>query len=135
MATISGVRDAIVTALQTITGLQVFDWPTPAGKPPFAVVGLDNVEYETTFSGGSWHAQYTVRLLVARADEQSAVAALDPYIAQSGSSSVFLVISNNETLSGACDTAAVNSAQGYGVYGYASGDLLGIEFTVDVYAR
>lgn len=134
--TISGIRAAIATNLNTITGLRAFGFEKDAVPVPGATVGLTSIEYDKDFGGG-FNAEIKVRVLVSKATDKNAQEKLDGYLAASGALSVKAAIESDRTLGGAAGsrgTLAVTGIDAYGVYQYGEVDYLGAEFTVTVYA-
>lgn len=65
-ADVSTVMDQVGTALATVTGLRVFDFPPKSAQPPFAFVDMpDKIEFDCTFQRGCDRATFTVVVGVA----------------------------------------------------------------------
>lgn len=132
---ISSLRDALKTRLATITGLRAFDVIPDNFAPPAAIVAPPmRIQYGSSL-GNAWStATFTVRILVAKANDRNAQDKLDAYLDASGASSVIAAIEADRTLGGAANIARVLTCQGVGVYDYAGVPLLGAEFTIEVIA-
>lgn len=64
---IGAVMDSLGTALATITGLRVYDFPPKSAQPPFAFVDMpDGVDYDAGFRRG--YDRTTINVVVAVAD-------------------------------------------------------------------
>lgn len=160
MADLTAIREAIATALGAIAGLRTFAYIPDSVSPPCAVVGAPEVDFDRTMARGADAIRLPVRVLVARATDRTAQAALDAYF-ETGVGEVRLVdeagvylvddagaffspgtaaasvksaIEADPTLGGVAHTCRVVRAQGYGAYAVAGVDLLGAEWTVEVVA-
>lgn len=81
--------DALGTALGTITGLRVFDFPPKSAQPPFAFVDMpEEVTYDSTMARGKDEAVFAVYVAVGNVSDRSSRDALCAYLNGSGSSSV-----------------------------------------------
>lgn len=90
---ISTVMDAIGTALGTITGLRVFDFPPKSAQPPFAFVDMpESVDYDLSYARGSDHAIFLVVLAVADVVDRAARDAISTYAAGTGATSIKAVL-------------------------------------------
>lgn len=92
-ADIGTVMDQIGTALATVTGLQVFDFPPKSAQPPFAFVDMpERVDFDLTYGRGSDRATFTVVVAVADVVDRAARDAIASYAAGSGASSIKAVL-------------------------------------------
>lgn len=72
--------DAIGTALRTIGGLRVYDYPADQISVPAAVVAWpDEVEYDHTHARGVDRATFRVHVLVGKVSDRAARDALNVY--------------------------------------------------------
>ena len=63
---VSEVMDDIGTALATVDGLRVYDFPPKSAQPPFAFVDLPgSIAYDCTFRRGCDRAEFTVAVGIA----------------------------------------------------------------------
>lgn len=86
---VSTVMDQIGTALATITGLRVFDFPSNSAVPPFAIVDYpDMVEYDSTMVRGSDEATFPVLVAVSKVSDRVSRDKLAAYLDGSGAKSV-----------------------------------------------
>ena len=135
MATLTGIRQGIGTALESITSLTVKDYVPDSIEPPTAVVGVvENIVYDSTMARGSDTYTIPIFLYVSRVDAQDSQETLDGFLASSGSSSVKTQIESDITLGGVAQSVRVVEADNYGVYSINNIDYLGVEFTVEVIA-
>lgn len=128
---LNGLMDALGTALGTISGLRVQDYPASVAAVPAAIVGLPSVlEFDATKGRGVDHVVVPVTLLVGMVSERAARDALSLYLAGSGVKSVKAAIDG--TLGGVVQTARVMGAT-VEVLTLAGVDYLGATFEVDIY--
>lgn len=85
---VNTAMDAIGTALGTVTGLRVFDFPPESASPPFAFVDMPTITYDHTKARGTDRAVFPVLVGVGRASDRAARDQIGAYIAGSGASSV-----------------------------------------------
>lgn len=83
------VMDDLGTALATITGLRVFDFPPFSAQPPFAFVDMPEIiEFDLSMQRGTDRATFTVVVAVADVVDRAARDAIAEYAAGSGVKSV-----------------------------------------------
>ena len=137
MATLSEIRTALAAAVAT-TGLTAQATIPDSIMPPVAVVappdGQAFVRYADTFDG-AYTLLLSVRVYVSRWDAPRAQDALDPYIAPTGSQSVYAAIESDPSLGHVVESAAVIDVRGYGKYLIGNVDYVGAEWLVQIYAR
>ena len=135
MATLTGIRQGIGTALESITSLTVKDYVPDSKEPPTAVVGVvENIVYDSTMARGSDTYTIPIFLYVSRVDAQDSQETLDAYLAPTGSSSIKQAVESDTSLGGACDSVRVVEADNYGVYNINNINYLGVEFEVEIIA-
>jgi hypothetical protein len=131
----STVRTNLKTALQTITGMRVFDYvPDSANIPTnnaFAIVGQLNMNYDFTLNRGFDSATCQVIVVVGRMSERNGQERLDGLLASSGSTSIKTAIEADKTLSGAVQTLRVVSASP-GTITSANIDYLSYQYSVEL---
>lgn len=126
-------RAALVDALGTIEGLRVFDWPMANAQPPMCHVALESIDYDVVLGPNSTgRLSFAVRVYVGRADDRTAVAALDPYLAPTGTQSIRAAIDADDTLGAVVDAARLVECRNVGVYEIGGVMLLGAELVVDI---
>lgn len=132
MASLTAIRKGLATQLATISGLRTFHTDPDKVELPAAVVGPpDDVLYDETYKDTvCWHLP--VRLIVSRWDAARAQDQLDPYVSNTGASSVKLAIEADRTLGGVADSTRVVSMRGYGRVSWNGVDYLGCDFHVEV---
>lgn len=128
----TGVRTGLGAALDTITGLRVFDYVPDSLSPPAAVVEPLEVDYDEAMNRGLDFYRAFILVIVGRMSDRSSQDRLDAYVAGSGASSVKAALEANRTLGGACSTLQVTSARPREVV--VSGvNMIAYRFEVSIY--
>jgi hypothetical protein len=131
----STVRDNLKTALQTITGLRVFDYVPDSTNIPtnnaFAIVGQLNMNYDYTLNRGFDSASCQIIIVVGRMSERNGQERLDGLLASSGSTSIKAAVEVDKTLGGAVQTLRVVSASP-GTITSANIDYLSYQYSVEL---
>jgi hypothetical protein len=131
----STVRDNLKTALQTITGLRVFDYVPDSTNIPtnnaFAIVGQLNMNYDYTLNRGFDSASCQIIVVVGRMSERNGQERLDGLLASSGSTSIKAAVEVDKTLGGAVQTLRVVSASP-GTITSANIDYLSYQYSVEL---
>lgn len=131
----STVRDNLKTALQSISGLRVFDYVPDSTNIPtnnaFAIVGQLNMNYDYTLNRGFDSATCQIIVVVGRMSERNGQERLDGLLASSGSTSIKTAIEADKTLSGAVQTLRVVSASP-GTITSANIDYLSYQYSVEL---
>lgn len=138
----SAVRQALAATLTARvinpdgSGLRASPNRNAAVNPPQAVI-MPAVgafaSYSLTFSGS---LQFLLRiiLLVAEGDSTSGQDNIDPYIATTGTQSIWAAVQADPRLSNTVEDAFVVQATNYGLISWAGIDYLGAHFIVQVMA-
>jgi len=124
------IRDAIGTALDTISGLRVAPYFGSQVVPPAAAVALPDVEYDTTKGAGEHRLEWTVWIVVGRPTERSAEARLADFLSTGNASSVHDVIEGDATLAAAVASVSVLTATPE-VFSIAGVEYLSASFTIE----
>jgi len=131
----STVRTNLKTALQTITGMRVFDYVPDSTNIPtnnaFAIVGQLSMNYDFTLNRGFDSATCQVIVVVGRMSEKDGQSRLDGLIASSGSTSIKAAVEVDKTLGGAVQTLRVVSASP-GTITSANIDYLSYQYSVEL---
>jgi hypothetical protein len=117
---VGGVRDALKSNLQTITGIRVYDLIPDVVVPPCAVVGQLDFIFDIDNTRGLDQASVDVFVLVQRISERAGQDKLDLLLAGSGSGSIKTALESDRTLGGLVDTLRVITADS-GTY--TTGDI------------
>lgn len=126
MATdLGAVMDAIGTALATISGLNVFDYPPDQAVPPFAFVDMpQQLDFDLTASRGWDRALIPVHVGVGTSVARDTRDALCAYVASGSIKAVLDAIGPNYRVQSVT----------FGTIGLAGGSYPGAVFLVDVVA-
>lgn len=108
MSQVGDVRDGLVTALDTIDGLNVAKWIGQNIRVPMAVVGWPTVTYDEAMQRGLDTWTIPIQIFVGLADNRTAVNRLEDYMDGAGAMSVKAAIEADTTLGGACDDVRVS---------------------------
>ena len=129
---ISGVRSAINTALDTISGLRTFaTLPDTINEFPAVFVMPRSGEYDYDVGGDMTH-KYEIVLLIRRWGEVTeAQDDLDPYCDEAGTYSIKAAV-DAATLSTYADAIRVTGFRDYGGIEFAGINYIGVRFDVDV---
>lgn len=130
---ISGLRIAIKTGLETISGLKAFSTvPDSIGQLPAAYVVPKTGTYDQAASGKVYQLGLEVVLLIRRvADVQQAQDELDPYVQPTGSKSVKAAI-QAANYSSHADTLRVSGFRDYGGLEFGGQLYIGAKFDLEV---
>jgi len=133
MATIAQIRAGLKTRLETITGLQVYDYRPGTISPPTAIVARQSTQYDRTFDGADDHTM-AITVFVQFGSDRSAEDNLDAYLNESGASSIVAVIHADSTLGGVVDYSRVTQVVDNGLTPYGGGETqyLAATFTVEI---
>jgi hypothetical protein len=128
--TMGTIMDSLGTALATISGLRVFDFPPKSAQPPFAFVAMpDSIDYNLTFGRALDRASYKVYVGVANVVDRAARDELALYVGETGAKSIKAAL---EAATGA-GAVRVERAE-FSTITLAAGEYAGITFLVDVAA-
>lgn len=126
----STVMTELGTALATIDGLRVFDFPPASAQPPFAFVNLpESIDYDLTYGRGSDRMTLEVFLGVANQVDRTSRDALAAYASGSGDQSIKAAIEAADIGT----SVRVTKAE-FATIALSSGSYAGITFSVDVAA-
>ena len=132
--TIQVFRDELVTALQTIDGLNVYkEWPAVI-VPPYAVVSIspsNPIKYHVPAKGDvTYHCLVEVGVMKA-ASIDVAQESLDPFIEPDGDDSIYAALIAGQYT--AVDVIDVPGITNYGDVKYSTAQYFGAQFTVDAW--
>lgn len=132
--TLSAVRDGLVTRLDTISGLRVYEVDLEGAlELPAAVVdqGDPFIKYDRMIGAADVCYSFEVLLLVASAQGEQAWAVLEPYLNPTGVSSVKAAVDG--TLGGNADWARVVRVEKAGKVTYNRLAYWGATLQIEVY--
>lgn len=134
-AAIADLRSGLNAALATISGLRTYDVLPDNPNPPAATISLNRVAYDSTLSRGCDMFEFTITVIVARADDRTAQNRLESYIAGTGSSSIKTAVELDPTLDGSCQVVRVSEASNIATVDRADGSsYLIVDFSVTIHA-
>lgn len=125
------IRNGLVTAVDTISGLRVSTRVPDQINPPAAMVKFSGMPYDTTMDAAT-DPKFTVRVFTSKASDRGEDALYD-YIDGAGSESIRAAVEADPTLGGTCDFAVVVSVNDMGVTEDKSGvQYYTVDFNVEV---
>jgi hypothetical protein len=133
-AAISNLRAGLAAALSSMNGMRVYETLPDAPVPPCAVIQMKTVSYDSVFARGADEFQFSIQVVTGRADDRTAVARLEGFIAGSGAGSIKTALEADPTLGGRCQTLRVVQAGNITTITNDSQSMLIVEFTVELYA-
>ncbi|ASU81506.1 hypothetical protein CDO52_00740 [Nocardiopsis gilva YIM 90087] len=139
---VSAVRSGLAARLETISGLQVWEFVEGPVNPPAALIvpgvpGSDStqnppIDYSKTYQDGSHDLLFTIKIFTSMAHAESGQSELDDFLAPTGSTSVLAAVEGDDTLGGAADFSVVPMCTFYGILTHNKVDFYGAEFLVRV---
>lgn len=124
------VMDQIGTQLDTISGLNVYDFPSDHISPPAAVVAWpDEVTFDLAYARGMDRITLPVLILVGKANDRASRDTLGAYLASTGATSVKAVLEAGTYT--AFDTVRVTRAE-FDVVRVAGVDYAAALFDLDI---
>jgi hypothetical protein len=132
-ATIAELRAALVDALSTVDALNVLSYMPEQPPVPCAVLYRSGGSPRTDFGRTSPSYEFTVRVLVSRADAMSAQESLDLYVERGTDMSIWDALETDVTLGGTCHTIRCGDVSGDTVVFAGEVPYLSADFTVTVY--
>jgi hypothetical protein len=131
MASIKTIRDGLKTRLATIPGLRVYDTVPGTINPPAAVLTLESVTYDSTFSRGSDEVSFTAHVFtsVSSDDNQDT---LFSFIDGAGPRSVKAAVEGDVTLGGVAMYAVVTQARAPGITEFGGVEYHSVQFVISV---
>lgn len=135
MADLKAIRDGIKTALQTISGLNVYDTVPGSIITPCAIVQPDSIDYQVV-QGSATVAGWDMSIVVLAQSviDDTAQNSIDDYIAPTGASSIPAALVSDQTLGSVVDYAVVVEMDQYGRFTFNSIEFIGARLLVEVTA-
>lgn len=136
MGKIEDIREALATAMRTVPGLSTGPYVKDMVSVPAAYVGgPETIEYDKAFGRGHDDYVFSILVLAARVDSQSAQAKLDSFLDPYGNTSIKQAIeANGGSLGGVVDDARVQASQDYQDYQLGGVSYLGAVLLVGIMA-
>jgi hypothetical protein len=139
MSDLFEAMEALAGRFSAVAGLTVAVGPIEnIGTAPALIVEAgdgDFLDYQVAMGSGVADARLTITIFVQYGESKAARAELQPYLADSGTRSVYAIVAADPTLGGVVDSAAVLSARNLGRYTFGEQQrrYLGVEFPVEVF--
>lgn len=130
MSTISEIRDALKTRLQTISGLNVYDTVPGAVNPPAAVIRRRRGPTPATLGATNHDYEFAITIVTSLADDRAAQDKLDEFLSGSGALSVMDAIDADADLGDVVEFAQVRAIEEDSVIEYAGVQYLGADIVV-----
>lgn len=127
---LESVRAGLANVAANVNGLHIYEWVPSSINPPAAVISLNSGLYDSDFSDGMT-VQYSILVMLTRADDKYSQASLDEFLSQ-GNDSFFAAVDADPTLGGVCDSARLIGWQDPSTYTIAGIDYVGVEINVEV---
>lgn len=133
-ATLTQVRQALATTLSMISGLRVYAFPKGEISPPAAVIMPADGQFLTyrVTMDTTHDLELTVTVFTQWGADANSTEALDAYLADSGTKSIYAAVNADQTLGSTVDSCTVVAAQNHGKVTYAGADYFAVEFQVEV---
>lgn len=131
--TLSAIRQALAATLGTIPGLTAYAEYAEQITPPAAIIVPTQgsfISYATM--DGEQNLSLRAVICVARTDSSAGQSSLDPFLATSGSQSVFACLQAAPTLGGVVSYANVAEAASMGPMAVGVIDYLAVHFVVNI---
>lgn len=135
MATMGQIRTGLATNLAKINGLRTSSFVPDQVNPPIAVVIPQRITFDAAFKRGLNTFEFTVMVIVGRADERTAQNLLDGYCNSTGATSIKTAIESDRTLGGVVQDLRVTELRNIGPVVIGENTYLTAEFIVSVIAN
>lgn len=133
MTDIQAIRDRIAVNLATVSGLRTAANVPDLVNPPVAVVSLEQIAYDGAFNQGLTTLEFTIFVVVSRADERSAQRKLNDFVAPTGASSIKSAVESDRRLNNLVADLRVRSVTNIGSLQLDDQEYMAAEFAVAVY--
>lgn len=131
--TFSAVRQALASTLSAIPGLNTYAEYAEQITPPAAIIlPVQGTFIQYATMDGGQNLSLRAVLCVARSDSSAGQVLLDPYLATSGSSSVFACLDAAPTLGGVVQYANLTGAASMGMMAVGTIDYLAAHLIVNI---
>lgn len=134
MATMGQIRTGLATNLAKINGLRTSSFVPDQVNPPIAVVIPQRITFDAAFKRGLDTFEFTVMVIVGRADERTAQNLLDGYCNSTGTTSIKTAIESDRTLGGVVQDLRVTELRNIGPVVIGENTYLTAEFICSVIA-
>jgi hypothetical protein len=135
MADIAKIREGIEKNLATVLNLRSAPVVPANVNPPYAIVGLESIDYHRAFKDGLSTYSFTVTVVVGQQSERTAQNKLDLYCSPTSDSSIKVAIESDKTLNGSAYDVFVSGMRNYGSITISENTYLAAEFDLTVQAN
>ena len=133
MTDIQAIRDRIAVNLATISGLRTSANIPDLVNPPIAVLSLEQIAYDGAFNQGLTTLEFTIFVVVSRADERTAQRKLNQFVAPTGALSIKSAVESDRRLNNLVADLRVRSVTNIGSLQLDDQEYMAAEFDVVVY--
>jgi hypothetical protein len=132
-ATFTAVRQALAATLAKIPGLNTYgEYAEQITVPAAIILPVQGTFLSYVTQDGALNVSLRAALCVARADGTGGQALMDPFLATTGTQSVFAALAADPRLGGTVDFAALIEATGYGPISVGAIDYLGCHLIISI---
>jgi hypothetical protein len=132
-STLAEVRTALIDALSNIEGLNVLAYMPDSPPAPCAVLLRTGGSPRTDFGKTSPSYEFSIRVVVSRADAPAAQELLDTFIERGTDQSIWDALEADVTLGGVLFTLRCGDVSGDQVVAFGDVAYLGCDFNVTCY--
>jgi hypothetical protein len=134
MASLEDIRAGLAANLEGIAGVQVSPYLLSSPTPPAIEIAPGPIQFDKSMHRGLDKMQMIIRAFVGVTTDVGAQKRLDLMLAGSGPDSIKEAAESDRTLGGAASGLQVTGASAPRVYTQGNSQLLGAEWTVDIFA-
>lgn len=138
MADITAIRLALATVLESVwgdvQGGQVSAYMRPDPIPPLIQIVPGEIDWHQALQDGCEMYTMNIQALVSETTDLGQQQLLDSLLASTGEQSIKQAVEADPTLDGLVDDLIVVKTKGYHSYRIGSGEFLGAEWQVHIYA-
>ena len=133
MTDIQAIRERMAVNLGTISGLRTAENVPDIVNPPVAVVSLEQIAFDGAFNQGLTTLEFTIFVVVSRADERTAQRKLNQYVAPTGAFSIKSAVESDRRLNNLVADLRVRNVSNIGSLQLDDQEYMAAEFDVVVY--
>jgi hypothetical protein len=133
MTDIQAIRERMAVNLGTISGLRTAENVPDIVNPPVAVVSLEQIAFDGAFNQGLTTLEFTIFVVVSRADERTAQRKLNQYVAPTGAFSIKSAVESDRRLNNLVADLRVRGVTNIGSLQLDDQEYMAAEFAVAVY--
>jgi hypothetical protein len=134
MASLEQIREGLAANLEVIDGVQVSRYLLSSPTPPAIEIAPGPIQFDKSMHRGLDKLQIIIRAFVGVTTDIGAQKRLDRMLEGSGPDSIKEAAESDRTLGGAASGLQVTSASAPRIYRQGNSELLGAEWTVEIFA-